>query len=624
MKHPLSKPGKPAIIVFTSVILISLLVHLLQLTHRVDLAILDTQFRLLHKYSPASVARDDRIVIIGIDEKSRAMVPEPFSLWHRHLGKFLHAMAVARPAVVGMDILLPERSYDSLLKGYDLALRKGIIDARQHTRVIYGRSILSDGSIRRILPRFLFSIGGHRQTGFVLWQLDADRIVRRFSEAFGQPPRNIPTLSGQMARSLGITPGSGYIDYSLGKPFTYIPFYKVLQWYDNNNKDILTRKLGNRIVFLGTVLSFQDRHYIPVNLAGWENHNGNRVPGVLIHGQALRSMINQRLLNHVSGKFMLLLVLTSAVAWFFCKRIFPGIYTFLAFILVAITASTLSLVMGTIVPISSLLIAGAIGFLGRTAYESSRKILQAARTEMEQEKLRSEIALAGEIQRGLLPATTSATNPISAINVPAQVVSGDFYDYFRIDAKRILFNLGDVSGKGLKAALTMSRTHGLFHYLAREIHKPSELLARINHELSERSTHGMFVTMTVGIYNADNGQLCLSNAGHMHSLVRTANGEFREYPADGPPLGILPDTKYTDNCFHLGNDRLYLYSDGISETLERYSEGHEARTLQEIIELHHSEPVAQQAESIVNIVKERNSELMDDITLLILDPTLLQ
>ncbi len=187
-----------------------------------------------------------------------------------------------------------------------------------------------------------------------------------------------------------------------------------------------------------------------------------------------------------------------------------------------------------------------------------------ARALLEQERIQRELRLAREIQENLLPAMDRRL-PVRGINIPANEVSGDFYDYFQLADDRICFCLGDVSGKGMNAALLMSKTSSLFHCLAKSIRHPGELLGLINTELCETATRGMFVTMVCGIYNPDANTVELANAGHMPPLRLQAGDRTSEIMASAPPLGILPAQQYSSHSLSLSDSLLVLYSDGISE-----------------------------------------------------------
>ena len=130
-------------------------------TERFDLKLLDWQFRLLRASAPQPVARD--VAIVGIDETTARQFPEPITLWHAHLGRFLSAMALAKPAVVGLDIILPDRSYDGVLPGSDKNLLKGILEARRVAPLVLGQTIEPSGTPRQIHPLFLRMAGAEIQ-----------------------------------------------------------------------------------------------------------------------------------------------------------------------------------------------------------------------------------------------------------------------------------------------------------------------------------------------------------------------------------------------------------------------------------------------------------------------------
>ena len=162
---------------------------------------------------------------------------------------------------------------------------------------------------------------------------------------------------------------------------------------------------------------------------------------------------------------------------------------------------------------------------------------------VEQERVRHELELAAEIQRSLLPDGRDDDLPVAGINVAARMVSGDFYDYFALPDGRIVFDLGDVSGKGMNAALLMAKTASLLHCLGKTVHEPGRLLEMVNAEICDTSTRGMFVTMLMGLFDPATGILQLANAGHEPPLIHRRDGTFEAFPAEAPPLGIPRDIK---------------------------------------------------------------------------------
>lgn len=187
---------------------------------------------------------------------------------------------------------------------------------------------------------------------------------------------------------------------------------------------------------------------------------------------------------------------------------------------------------------------------------------------VEQERVRRELELAAEIQRSLLPAPEGPDFPVHGVNLPARTVSGDFFDFFRLADGRIFFALGDVSGKGMNAALMMAKAASLFRCLGRTVHQPGRLLGQINFEIAETATRGMFITMVVGLYDPRTGVVRFSNAGHEPLQLHGRDGSFTEFPADTPPVGIVPgdpDEAFPEAEAVLAGGALYVFTDGVTE-----------------------------------------------------------
>jgi len=198
---------------------------------------------------------------------------------------------------------------------------------------------------------------------------------------------------------------------------------------------------------------------------------------------------------------------------------------------------------------------------------------------VKQERDRRELELAAEIQRSLLP-DPEQPFPIAGLTRPARLVSGDFYDFLALDDGRIGFAIGDVSGKGMQAALLMAKTASLYHCLAKTQASPGRLLAVIDREISDTSARGMFVTMVVGTYDPRAGRVRLANAGHEPPLLERRDGSFAEFPAMVPPVGLsLPGATgepFPEHDIDLAGGTLYLFTDGLTEAAAARPGGGEA------------------------------------------------
>ena len=245
---------------------------------------------------------------------------------------------------------------------------------------------------------------------------------------------------------------------------------------------------------------------------------------------------------------------------------------------------------------------------------------------VEQERIRRELQLAAEIQRSLLPKKSEENFPIHGMNLPARIVSGDFYDYYPLDDGRIAFTLGDVSGKGMNAALLMAKTASLLRCLGKAIFEPGRLLAQVNKEICETATRGMFVTLVHGLYDPETGHLRLANAGHEPPLILTGNGKFKNIPAESPPLGISPllvgDVGFPETELHLDGGALYIFTDGVTEGY--LADGGELGNsgLQKLIMKTREDSPSSILKLVGEKVLEGGNPLRDDVTLLIIDDSI--
>ena len=234
-------------------------------------------------------------------------------------------------------------------------------------------------------------------------------------------------------------------------------------------------------------------------------------------------------------------------------------------------------------------------------------------------QLNRELELAREIQQSLLPGGTAPGFPVVGINVPARELSGDFFDYFRLDDGRVYFNLADVSGKGVNAALLMAKASSLFRCLGKQVHDPGRLLAQINVELCETSTRGMFVTMIAGLYDPGSGRLRLVNAGHPPGILLGKDGGLSALYAQAPPLGVDPECTFPEVEISLDGGSLYLFSDGVTEGRTADGEVLGFRGLVGLIVEQGNLLPGERLETIVTRFTGAASPLRDDITMLLLE-----
>lgn len=336
----------------------------------IDFALLDTATRVLRKHSPAALSNE--VVVVGIDEASMAAYPEPLTLWHRQMGDFLRAVAAGKAAAVGLDLVLPDRSYNAVLPGGDEALMMGILAAKKEIPVVLARTVEASGKQRDLFRKFQL-VAGEEGTGLALFPRDADLVVRHFDERIGDNGSLVPTLVGQLSRQLGKDPQPGLIDFSRGPVFDYVPIHSVLALFQAGDSAGLQRMFEGRPVLLGSVLPSSDAVLQPVNLASWED-NANLAPGVLIHAQALRSILNHGLIQDVPAALVGAVICLASLCWLAGLRPLPAGGILAAVALGAFVGSAWLLRQGWHLPLSGIYAAACVGLVGPLAGDAWRKL----------------------------------------------------------------------------------------------------------------------------------------------------------------------------------------------------------------------------------------------------------
>lgn len=193
---------------------------------------------------------------------------------------------------------------------------------------------------------------------------------------------------------------------------------------------------------------------------------------------------------------------------------------------------------------------------------------------LERQRIEQELRVARLIQQTLLPKDVPhvAGWEVDAYYQPARAVGGDFYDFIPYPDGRLGFVIGDVTDKGVPAALVMATTRSLLRSAAERFESPSAILERTNELLVEDIPPRMFVTCLFGLLNPESGHFVYANAGHDVPYLRTEDGVV-ELRARGMPLGLLPGMKYEEKEVHMrAGECLLLYSDGL---VEAHSPTHE-------------------------------------------------
>ena len=246
----------------------------------------------------------------------------------------------------------------------------------------------------------------------------------------------------------------------------------------------------------------------------------------------------------------------------------------------------------------------------------------------EKERIGAELNVATQIQADMLPRIFPAFPEREEFDVyatmnPAKEVGGDFYDFFLVDDDHLAVVIADVSGKGVPAALFMVIAKTLIKNHAQNQEAPGTVFTQTNEQLCEGNDAGLFVTAWMGVLEISTGKFVYVNAGHNPPLLKRAGGTFEWLKSrPGFVLAGMEGVRYRENTLQLEpGDRLYLYTDGVTEATNSHEELFGDERLQNALNEYMDLPVEQFLPKIKECIDAfvGDADQFDDITMLALD-----
>ena len=398
-----------------------------------------------------------------------------------------------------------------------------------------------------------------------------------------------------------------YINYKKFNRENYIPAVDVLNLKINENK------LKNKIAIIGSsAQGLFDFVKIP---------NGNVIPGVETHAHLIENIINNDFIIkniYTTIAENLLLIISLILALIIPNKILPkfSIVFFAGLVFILLSSSIITYQFNYFVDVFYIILSSSLLFLTTLYFRYLRENEIALDNEKKQIILKQEREIAGEVQKKLFPEVFEDSKLIYARNIPARDVSGDYYDYIRVNENEIYFTLADVSGKGIKAGILMANASSVFRSLAK-LEKPLSTIARyVNNQVSDSSYQGMFITAVIGKINIQKKEVEYINHGHEPIMIFDKNYNFEYIKSSLPPLGIM---KFDDDSFfqtsikNIEDKILLIYTDGVTEGYLKNDEELGVKGFENLIKDNKFNNSKNIIDKVCEILDNR-SKLRDDIT----------
>ena len=264
----------------------------------------------------------------------------------------------------------------------------------------------------------------------------------------------------------------------------------------------------------------------------------------------------------------------------------------------------------------------------KKAIEQIEYIKQSQEEHTQLESLKTDLAVAGEIQQAILPRIfppfpeNEHELDLAAMMTPAKDVGGDFYDFFRIDDDHIGLVMADVSGKGVPAAIFMAVSRTLIRTIALQGYDPGVCLTKSNDLLCKESVESMFVTVFYAIYNIRTGEIDYCNGGHNAPYILKANGQVEMMPMSQNCLvGTVDGWQYISAKTQLGvGDTLLMYTDGVNEAFNSDFQEYGEDRMEQLLQKHNGDDCRTLIEAQMSDVKAYAGDApqSDDITIMAL------
>jgi len=535
------------------------------------------------------------IVIIGIDDRAFEMLGS-YNTWDRNImASALEALAVDpqnRPAAVAVDVLYTSYSTEQADERLAKAAQElgnvvtaSIADFGEEITWENGRAVSRDDYVVKSYEQPFEELRAGTVQGHINAMADRDGVMRHavlYVEPEGESVGEVRVYSmacetarlylRKQGRNLSLPPcnarGQYYIPYT-AKPGGY---YDGLSIADLISGAIPPEYWAGKIVLIGPyAAALQDAYFTPID-------KGTQMFGVEIQANLIQSILEGRFRTEPPDALQLLILfflLTAAGLVFLRKNVLPGAEICAGVILAGMAGTILFYRLGYVTHPLWLPAGALVLYILSMALHYAHAAKERQALALEKERIGAELELATRIQGNALPKEfppfpDRQEFDIFASMTPAKEVGGDLYDYFLLDDDHLCLTIGDVSGKGVPAALFMMVAMALIHHVAMQEKSPAKILQIVNEEICARNPEEMFVTVWLGVLEISTGKLTAANAGHEYPALRTPGGSFALYKdRHGFVIGGMEGMHYREYTISLEpGARLFVYTDGVAEATD--------------------------------------------------------
>jgi len=400
------------------------------------------------------------------------------------------------------------------------------------------------------------------------------------------------------------------IKYKVFKKENYISAIDII------NSDFDKKRIENKIVLIGS--SAQGLFDI-VKIS-----NGRVVPGVEVHAHIINNIltddsIQKNLFTNSIENILLIIVLIVLVL--VPSKTKPK-YSILFFIGCLITINLISVILFYqnlyVDPFYSS-ICGTLVFTVSLYFRYLDENSIALENEKKQLVLKKEREIAGEVQKKLFPVNKEIEKYVFAKNTPAKDVSGDYYDYYKVNDNEFFFTLADVSGKGIKAGILMANAASVFRSLTKMNSSLSKTAMYINNQVKDSSYQSMFITAVIGKINIEKKEMEYVNLGHEPMMILDQSFNFKYLDATLPPLGMMMvknESHFKTTTMDITDKTILIYTDGLTEGYVKNKEELTVNGFENEIKKIKSTDPKEIIEHVSEILTKDLNELRDDITCL--------